>query len=322
MVAADPGALQRAWSGASVVLLGAELAATARLLPPRDRVVVVGGAGDALWELAVDVGADHVAVLPSAGPMAGRPACLGRCRAHLPLTGAVRHRWPGRSRRDHARRGFGRSAAAAGTDVLLVDADPFGGGLDLALGLESATGDRWSQLVTPQSAGVSNGFLDRLPTRGGLRLLATDRDRPVAIGRTAMLGVLTAGQQRCGLTVIDLPRQLDSGIQAALETATCLYVVVSAQVRAVAAAAALISAVREHTAQIHAIVRGPAPSGLSLDTIARALTVPLAGAVRAEPGLARDYERGVPPGQPRGPLAKLCTELLLRLETERVGAAA
>ena len=45
LVAADAEALQRAWPGASVVLLGAELAEAAIALPRRARVVVVGSAG-------------------------------------------------------------------------------------------------------------------------------------------------------------------------------------------------------------------------------------------------------------------------------------
>lgn len=66
VVAADPEALRRAWQGASLVMLGAELAEAATQFPRRSRVVVVGSSGDRLWELAADVWADHVAVLPSA----------------------------------------------------------------------------------------------------------------------------------------------------------------------------------------------------------------------------------------------------------------
>ena len=66
VVAADPTALRMAWPVASVVLLATHLGQSAAKLPRRAGVVVVGTAADPLWELATDVGASHVAMLPSA----------------------------------------------------------------------------------------------------------------------------------------------------------------------------------------------------------------------------------------------------------------
>ena len=314
-VAADPDALGRAWSRASVVLLGAELAGAAADLPSRDRVVLVGTADDQLWELAADVGADHVAVLPSAAAW-----LVGLLSTPVPASRLVSSvvcviGGQGGAGATTLAAALGRTASHSGTSTLLVDADPYGGGLDLALGLESASGDRWPQLLTggDGASGVTVGFLDRLPMRGGLHLLATDRDEHVALTDIALNGVLIESRRLCGLTVIDLPRRLDAVTVAALTACERVFVVVQAQVRAVAAAAQLTSAVRRHATDVRAVVRGPAPSGLSLDAITRSLGIPLAGAVRAEPGLTRDYERGVPPGQPRGPLARLCTELLRQL---------
>lgn len=311
-VAADPAALRRGWSSASVVLLGAELAGAALELPPRSRVVVVGSSGDRLWELAADVGADHVAELPSAaawlvGLLTGQAGEGARRAPVLCVVGGQ-----GGAGATTLAAALSRTASSGGTTTLLVDADPFGGGVDLALGLESAAGDRWPQLLSggDRSPGVTRGFIDRLPARGGLLLLATDREEPVVITDTLLAGVLIEGRERCGLVVVDLPRRIDAVAQTALSAADCVYLVVPAQVRAVAAAAQLAVALRDRAADVRAVVRGPAPSGLSLDAVTRSLGIQLAGAVRAEPGLARDYERGVPPGQPRGPLARLCAELL------------
>jgi hypothetical protein len=50
---------------------------------------------------------------------------------------------------------------------------------------------------------------------------------------------------------------------------------------------------------------------LSADDVAEALGVPLAGLVRAEPGLAAALERGDPPGRrTKGPLAGFCAGFL------------
>lgn len=318
VVAADPDALRRAWQSASLVLLGAELAATAARLPRRPRVIVVGSSQERLWELAADVGADHVAVLPSAagwlvGLLAERRVPAGLQAPVLCVMGGQ-----GGAGATTLAAALARTAASRGTAALLVDADPFGGGVDLAFGLESAAGDRWSQVLD----GGGTDFLDRLPARGGLHLLAPDRDHFAALSPEVVQSVLEEGRRRCGLVVVDLPRGVDAVAKAALSLARRGYLVVPAQVRAVAAAAQLAAALRNACDDIRAVVRGPAPSGLSVQAVTRSLGIPLAGAVRAEPGLARDYERGVPPGQPRGPLVRLCVQLLDQLAADTQAVAA
>ncbi len=322
-VAGDAEALRRAWQGASLVLLGAELAAAAIALPRRSRVVVVGSIGDRLWELAADVGADHVAVLPSAagwlvGLLGEREAAQGALAPVLCVVGGQ-----GGAGATTLAAALARSSAARHTATLLIDADPFGGGIDLALGLESAAGDRWAQLLG-ESPGTRwrSGFLDRLPVRSGLHLLAPDRDQPVALTAEAMRRVVDEGRRRCGLVVVDLPRSVDPVSSSALTVARRTYLVVPAQVRAIAAGAQLAGELRRVASDVQAVVRGPAPSGLSLQAIARSLALPIAATLRVEPGLARDYERGVPPGQPRGPLVRLCARLLDDLLATEQRAAA
>lgn len=320
VVAADPAALRRGWQSASVVLLGAELAETAGHLPRRSRVVVVGSLHERLWELAADVGADHVAVLPSAaGWLVGllaEPRELSAPRS--PVLCVVGGQ--GGAGATTLAAALARTAASRGTGALLVDADPYGGGIDLALGLESAAGDRWAQLLSEPWG--ETGLLDRLPSRAGLHLLASDRDQLSTLSAPAMQRALEEGRRRCGLVVVDLPRVIDPVATAALSLARRVYLVVPAQVRAVAAAAQLAGTLRAVAGDVQAVVRGPAPSGLPVHAVVRSLDLPLAGAVRAEPGLARDYERGVPPGQPRGPLVRLCLQLLDQLEADSQNAAA
>jgi secretion/DNA translocation related CpaE-like protein len=312
VVAADPAAVARGWAGASTVLLDSALAGSVRHLAQRTRLVIVGSAAEPLWEVAAEVGADHVAVLPSAGtwlvgllstPSAGRDAAplvcvMGGQGGGGATTLAI---------------ALSRHASARGVSTVLIDADPFSGGIDLALGMESASGDRWPQVLPDEAAGVASGFVHRLPARSGLRVLAADRDEPFAVSEAAMTAVIAEARSSSELVVADLPRRIDAATGALLAAANCTYLVLPAQVRAVAAAAQLAVALAERCADVRAVIRGPAPSGLSLDAVTRSLGIPLAGAIRAEPGIMRDYERGVPPGQPRGPLARLCTGLLDQL---------
>jgi secretion/DNA translocation related CpaE-like protein len=310
VVAADPSALARGWAGASVVLLDPALTSAARPLPRRSKVVIVGLAADSLWEVAADVGADHVAVLPSAATwLVGLLAEVLRVSTSVaPLVCVMGGQGGGGA--TSLAIALGRCAGSRGLLTVLLDADPFGGGIDLALGMESATGDRWPQVVPHPAAGITSGFVPRLPARSSLRVLAVERDEPLSLSAGAMTAVLAEARADGEFVVADLPRRLDAATGVLLAASTCTYLVLPAQVRAVAAAAQLATALREHCPDVRAIIRGPAPSGLSLDAITRSLGIPLAGALRAEPGITRDYERGVPPGQPRGPLARLCSGLL------------
>jgi len=91
----------------------------------------------------------------------------------------------------------------------------------------------------------------------------------------------------------------------------------------VAAAARVAAAVSLHTADLRAVVRGPAPSGLTGAMIADSLALPLAGEMRAEPGLAGALERGEPPARRgKGPLARLCAGLLDTMPAPGRAAAA
>ena len=90
-----------------------------------------------------------------------------------------------------------------------------------------------------------------------------------------------------------------------------VYLVVPAEVRAVAAAARVAAAVGLLTTRLEVVVRGPAPGGLDAEDVSDSLGLPLAGSMRAEPRLAAALERGEPPGaRPRGPLARLCDRLV------------
>ena len=313
VVAVDPNALARGWVGASVVLLDPALAGAARHLPRRSKVVIVGTAVDSLWEVAAEVDADHVAVLPSAATwLVGLLAqALAVSKSAAPLACVIGGQGGGGA--TTLASALARCAGARGLLTVLLDADPFGGGIDLALGMESAAGDRWPQVVPDPAAGIASGFVPRLPARGSLRMLAVDRDEPFAMSVGAMTAVLAEARADGEFIVADLPRRIDAASEVLLAASNCTYLVLPAQVRAVAAAAQLAAALKEHCPEVRAVIRGPAPSGLSLDAMTRSLGIPLAGAIRAEPGITRDYEKGVPPGQPRGPLARLCSGLLDQL---------
>ena len=203
------------------------------------------------------------------------------------------------------------TAARMGLRALLVDADPLGGGVDLVLGWEALDGLRWPALA----ASEPSSLVETLPASGELAVLSWDRGDVVGVPLEAMAAALDAGRAGRELVVVDLPRRLDDAVALALGAADVTLLVVPAELRACAAAARVATTVAQHTASLRLVVRGPAPGRLRPREIARALGLPLAGSLRAEPDLARALERGEPPaGTGKGPLATLCRRLIGDLE--------
>jgi len=292
----EPGAAGRRWVETPLVLLGRD---TAGLGVPvrRTGVVLVGSVPDeAVWRLAVQCGAEAVAVLPADEAwLLERLACEAD-GAGTP--GRVLGVLGGRGGAGASTLAAGAAVAAArsGADVLLVDADPAGGGLDLLLGMESRPGLGWPDLR--RVSGVLRGSLlrDGLPQDDRLRLLGWGSEPAEALPVAALEAVLDAGRRSHDLVVVDLPRSADPATVAALWRLDLLLLVVPAEVRAAATAATTVARVGPDVGASQLVVRGPAPTGLTVEAVAEAVGLPVAAVWPDEPGLAVDADRGVPPG--------------------------
>ena len=222
------------------------------------------------------------------------------------------------------------AASRAGGQVLLLDLDPYGGGIDVALGAEDVPGLRWPDLVDERGALPAGTVVEALPRLASVSVLSWDRGDPRGSGRPAptpddFLGVLLAAAVRGrDLVIADVPRTPGPVADCALAAATVALLVVPAEVRACAAAGRTVAWLRHRVDDVRLLVRGPAPGGLSPDAISDALGLPLAGWIRAEPGLAAAYERGdAPGGAARSPLARFCRDFVDNvLEARSVGRRA
>jgi secretion/DNA translocation related CpaE-like protein len=215
-------------------------------------------------------------------------------------------------------------AVAERRDVLLVDCDALGGGVDLVLGAEDTAGLRWPALSLAGGRVAASSLHAALPApslgagAGRLTVLSCDRDGPGPDG-AAVRAVCGAGRRAGETVVCDLPRHPCDGAEAALGVADLAVLVVPAEVRACAAAATVVERVARHGAALRLVVRGPAPGGLTPADVSRALGLPLLAAMRPQPGLAGALDRGQPPGRARGPLAVAARQVLAVLHD---GAAA
>ena len=269
----------------------------------------VGGRPDP-WALAEPLGATHVAVLPAAQPWLVERFAGCRDRGAPGRVVAVLGGRGGAGASVLAA-GLAVTAAGLGRRVLLVDADPLGGGLDLVLGWEDDHGLRWPELAGASGRLDAGALVGALPARGDLALLSFDRRALGPVPPEAMTAVLTAGRHARELVVVDLTRQLDPATVTALQTADDGLLVVPAEIRAVTAAARVATAATEHCAQLRLVVRGPSPGRLTAEEISGSLRLPVAGTLRPELGLPATLEGGLPPtASGRGPLAVLCRRLV------------
>lgn len=310
----DPGQVRRAWDAAPLVVVAEDLLdpLLAHRLPRRDRVLVLGRDLDdaGIWQRAVDLGAEKVLFLPDAEPWlvdAFADAVEGdRDGALVAVLGGR-----GGAGATTTACALALTAVRRGVPTLLVDGDPYGGGVDLVFGGEQVTGVRWPDLGGTRGRVPAGALAQALPKLAELSVLSWDRSEPTHLPLHAVQAVLTAGRRSHGLVVVDLPRSLDEGSREVLAAARATLLVVPAEVRAAAAAARVAAQASALCRDLRLVVRGPAPAGLRAAEIERALGLPLVGDLRPEPGLARDLEEGNPPGRRRGsPLAALCQRVL------------
>jgi secretion/DNA translocation related CpaE-like protein len=301
------------WDNAPLVLIGAEASGRVRSAARRKSVLLVGRNLDdhEVWRRALDIGADHVVMLPDGETwLVDRIADVAEGAGEPALTvGVVGGR--GGAGASTLACALAVTAARAGRRTMLVDGDPLGGGLDILLGAERTRGLRWPDFADSRGRVNSGALEESLPRLGSLSVLSWDRGDTVAVPAQAMRSVLSAARRRGGLVVVDLPRRIDEGVAQTLAQTDVGLLVVPCELRAVAAATRVAAAVTMVLKDLRVVARGPFAAGLDDHEIARLVGLPLAGELPEEPGLADGLAGDGPPGASgRGPLARFCAAFL------------
>jgi secretion/DNA translocation related CpaE-like protein len=315
---------RRTWSAAAGVVL--DQAAADRYgrsgLPRRDHVSVLTAAEPttATWAAAIAVGARRVLKLPA------------QERELIDELGEAAE-----SARDEGTRGevvaviggcggAGASLLAAAlaysaADALLVDLDPWGGGIDLLVGGEAAPGLRWPDLALQGGRLNWSAVREALPRHRGITLLSGTR-RGYELDAAPVDAVVDAGR-RGGVTVVcDLPRRLTDATQAALDTADLVVLVSPCNVRACAATGSIAALLAAINPNLGLVVRGPSPGGLRPVEVADIAGLPLLASMKAEPQLAEQLERGGLRLRQRSALATTARRVLAVLPAQNGRAAA
>lgn len=301
------------WDNAPLVLVGAEASGRARGAARRKGVLLVGRNlhDHEVWRHALDIGADHVVLLPDGETwLVDRIADVAEGAGEPALTvGVVGGR--GGAGASTLACALAVTAARTGRRTMLVDGDPLGGGLDILLGAERTNGLRWPDFADSRGRVSSGALEESLPRLDSLSVLSWDRGDTVVVPPQAMRSVLGAARRRGGLVVVDLPRRVDEAVAETLAQIDVGLLVVPCDLRAVAAAARVASAVTMVLKDLRIVARGPFAPGLDDHEIARLVGLPLAGELPDEPALAGALTGDGPPGSSgRGPLARFCTAFL------------
>jgi secretion/DNA translocation related CpaE-like protein len=248
----------------------------------------------AIWQLASDIGADHVALLPDA-----QAWLVDRIRRRktdtqtAPIICVVGGR--GGAGASVLACALAVTAAHSGHRPLLVDADPLGPGLDLTLGHEEVEGTRWSELTQAPDLATATSLFDALPRIGELSVLTWDRANITELSLTAINTVLDLASQSTDVVIVDIPRYPDEATVAALVRSDLTLLIVPAEVRATFSAVRVATLLGKHCARLECVVRGPAPARLSAGNVATALQLPLAANLKAETRLAQALDQGTAP---------------------------
>lgn len=313
---------RRAWNAATAVILDKSAAGRCadENLPRRPGVLLLVGSepGEDVWKAAISVGAervlhvrDHGDELVSALSDTGDPAAGFARRGVVAVIGG---------RGGSGASIFSAALAICAADALLIDVDPWSGGIDMLVGTEQQPGLRWPDLSLQNGRLSFAALRDALPSHRGIYVLSTSR-HGAQIGAGPLQAVVDAGR-RGGVTVVcDLPRRLTAATEAVLDAADLVVVVGQCDVRCCASIAAMAPTLTTVNPNVGLVVRGPSPGGLRAAEVAHATGLPLLTAMRAEPLVATSLERRGLQLRRRSALATAARRVLAVLERHSAVAA-
>jgi secretion/DNA translocation related CpaE-like protein len=335
-VAADIGSALSHWFTAPLVIVGSD-ALVDEIPGRRARVIVVhdcdssrnnDDAADTavqrdVWRFAVELGAEHVVELPD-----GQRWLLDAFRecAEGPVRGGVVVPVLAGSG------GVGASTLCAnlavvgsqlGARSLVVDADPWGGGIDLLMGAEEVTGARWPDL-RQVSGHLPAGHLEAsLPRVADVSILSCARDGngpDQGPSVETMAAVLRSARRSHDLVIVDCPSFDGHLLSVVLEQASHAVLVVSDHVRPTAAAARRNAWLRPRVPRV-LLVQASTPRGVTGEDISHALGAEFHATLPFVPSMTTRADDGELPALPKA-YVHACRSILEEIsKVDRLRAA-
>lgn len=305
----DATAAMRYWSVSQTLIIGADVApAVAAHLPPRRAGVIVIFSANPPWESAVMIGAQDVLSV-TADPAdvinhlqevtdGSKTACiigvLGACGGAGASTFAAT---------------LAHEAATQGVRTLLIDADRFGGGLDLVLGAEHVSGIRWPDINPTAGHFTGTALRESLPLCGDFAFLSWGRELSAAHNPETISAIIAAARRNNDLVVIDLDRSFAD--ESFLAHCVLTVVVVPEEIRAFAAASVVLRKISEQTTA--AVVTRNRNGSVANSTIESLLETPVIASLKNQKAIATAIDHGA------GPWKSVTTRKAARAVLQTVG---
>lgn len=316
-VAHNVVAALRGWTLPPLVLVGADLLTDLAAARPvrREQVHVVGSgpAPDEVFREALTVGAAGVAELPAAESWLVElmtDAADGGAKGALTLAVVGGSGGVGATTFAGA---LGQVAASPTRDVVLLDADPLGAGIDRVVGLDELDGVRWDALAHSSGRFSSRSVREALPRRDGLGVLTWGPGHREPLDAGTVREVLSAAQRGSHLVVVDLPRYPTPAGAELLPRCDHVLLVSGLTVPAVAACSRVAADLAESGRPVHLVTRGRSAT-VQPEEVAATLGTPLVVTMADQRRLLEWTELGLGPVHSRrGPLARAARSVLTRL---------
>jgi secretion/DNA translocation related CpaE-like protein len=193
---------------------------------------------------------------------------------------------------------------------VLIDLDPLGGGIDIALGAEDVVGARWSGLHAAGGRLDPEQLAEGLPRWGDVPFLACDSSAPLSADAvTSVLEAATA----IGPVIVDVGRSDTPARAMAMERAALAVLLVPAFVRSISSAASTKASMADFTGDWALVVRASRSSVVGPDWVAEVLGLRLFGVLEPDRGLTAAADRGIDPGHLSKATARLARDVIDRV---------
>ncbi|WP_067438611.1 septum site-determining protein Ssd [Nocardioides jensenii] len=315
----DPAVALRAWSTASVVLVGADVADELAALQPARRVgvhlVTWGRLPDEAFRTAVALGTEGVVELPRCDSWVLEVLADSSERFDVDgVTIGVAGGSGGAGATTFAC-ALALTAAREGP-VCLIDTDPLGPGADQVLGMERIDGIRWDALQQTSGRLGARALRDALPHKGELGVLTFGGGGPSGVetlqpfAARAAVAAATKGHR---LVVLDLPRTGGDLTEELMARCQALVVLTRATLPGLASAAHFVD-VAARSGPLSLVVRG---SGVDAAEAQRIVGAPVLTSMPDQRGLDEAIDLGQGPVKSRrGVLARAARDVLRVLAPE------
>ena len=291
-VAADASGARARWADAAVVVVDEDVAPG--LSPPptrREGVVLLGRARTpATLECALSLGAERVVTLPDDEAwLVERLVSAGGVGRDGLVVGLVSVR--GGAGASTLATAVARYAVGQRMSAVVVDADPWGGGVDVRADVADEPGLRWSDLRGASGHLPADALAGALPVRHGVAAVVQDCDAAAGVPTPDALSSVTQALRRAyDLVLVDLPRSRDS-LRSPAVAGGALLLVTTNDVHGARLAQRVAGQVDVHAAP-SVVVRTGSRAGVDPRALARACGLRLAATVRNDRRVAADQERG------------------------------